>query len=141
MVALTISGEICGTWISLSGVPSCFDVLTEQSPPTWTSGTRPSVVHWITTLRRNSNSVPVAAWSIKNHSGMLVSGAPVDGHHRLAADGMSQALAHVINTAEAATFQFTGGFTRLRAGQHTTRSDSHRRHEPRHCAGHRPAHQ
>src|SRR5207245_539998 len=105
--ALTIGpSEICCppglTW----SVPSCVTPYVVGAPCDELH--RPSSLGFTAELRRNSNSVPVITWAIKDESGSGKGKAPEEGHYLLSADGMSQAIATVINTSESPTFVFAG---------------------------------
>lgn len=109
LLRLTVSGEFCVANLSLYDLPSCFDAVTVQIPNSWTDSTRPSSVQWVTQIRRNTNSTPIANWNIIDKTGKaLPPQSSKYGYYTVCADGISLASAHPNNTSEALTYEFIG---------------------------------
>src|SRR6266516_3787506 len=110
---LTVQGELCSAGGPIVwGVPGCFaqDIHQTAGIYDWTqSQGRPSYVSWIIYLRRNTNSIPLAKWDLKDMEGKPIEGEPSEGFYHLPADGMATAQAVILtNIGETVTWAFKG---------------------------------
>ena len=115
IIEITASGEICDAPQSPtfdSGKPACFDAVVEQTSLYYSwpfPGDASPMKSWSVFYRRNSNSVPLAKWELKDDKGKQITGEPQKGVYHLPADGMATAQATiVVNISENVSWTFAG---------------------------------
>src|SRR5882672_1633149 len=100
-------GDICcPVGISFFGYPSCISAYGDIQP--CDDSHRPSSLWFTVSLQRNTNSLPVMRWNIKDSAGGNDPQAADESNMKLPADDMSRAICTVINTTETPTFSFVG---------------------------------
>src|SRR5258706_455290 len=92
-IKLTVQGEICCTPGLEVFKPGCFDA--EVSYDKCSEQARPSFFQVSVYLARNSNSTPVATWSVKDSTCQSTTSDPAGGYYEMTADGQSSATASV----------------------------------------------
>lgn len=123
---VTAGSDVCVTRVNLFP-PGCYDVYVEGKKVNWTPQWQQGYVYGYTQspdpndprynrkdfafqigISPNANALPLAAWSVKNAAGEVTSTAPEKGHYSMANDGVSTAMATLLNTTEPVTFSLVG---------------------------------
>ena len=106
-IQMTQPGELCcAPSLTVNDVPGCFDVIIEYD--FCSEDARPMSFDFFTSITRNSNSTPIATWSVKDSEGAPASISPQEGIYQLPADGMSTASPTLAPGVGTVTWVFTG---------------------------------
>jgi hypothetical protein len=92
---------------NVTGFPSCASAY----PRVWAwcpdgEGRLSTALNFACELRYNANAAPAVQWQVKDQSGWRDASPPKGGYYRLSADGVSLAIATIVNTASSVTFVF-----------------------------------
>ncbi len=105
---MTVPSEICcGPGIWINGLPNCVTTEVTYDSPCDNSH-RPNAIGFNVQIRHTEDVVPALRWDIKDASGSGEGPSTMNGVYQLTADGMSQAIATLVNGTGPVGLEFVG---------------------------------